>query len=80
MRVWMRWMLCACLGVGVAASGLRAEEAAVMVGKPAPDVALEATQVGKVLPDKKDATRLSLKELKGKNVVLFFYPKALTSG
>jgi len=50
------------------------------VGKPAPNVTLEATQIGKVLPDKKDAKTLSLKDLKGKNVVLFFYPKAMTRG
>jgi len=50
------------------------------VGKAAPAFDLSATQIGKVLPDKKDATTLSLKDLKGKNVVLFFYPKALTKG
>lgn len=50
------------------------------VGKPAPNVTLEATQIGKVLPDKKDAKMLSLKDLKGKNVVLYFYPKAMTRG
>jgi thioredoxin-dependent peroxiredoxin len=50
------------------------------VGKPAPSFDVEATQIEKVLPDKKDAKKLSLKDLKGKNVVLFFYPKALTKG
>jgi peroxiredoxin len=49
-------------------------------GKPAPDVSLPATQIEKVLPDKKDAKTLSLKDLKGKNVVLFFFPKAMTKG
>src|SRR5262249_50436541 len=34
-----------------------------------------------ILPDKKDAKTLSLKDLQGKkNVVLFFYPKAMTPG
>jgi peroxiredoxin Q/BCP len=50
------------------------------VGKTAPTFDLPATQVGKVLPDKKDATKLSLKDLEGKNVVLFFFPKAMTKG
>jgi peroxiredoxin Q/BCP len=50
------------------------------VGKPAPSFDLPATSIGKVLPDKKDASKLSLKDLRGKNVVLFFYPKAMTRG
>jgi hypothetical protein len=50
------------------------------VGKPAPDFKVAATQINKVLPDKKDATTLSLKDLKGKNVVLYFFPKAKTRG
>lgn len=42
------------------------------VGKPAPAIALEATQIEKALPDKKDAKTLSLADLKGKkNVVIF---------
>jgi thioredoxin-dependent peroxiredoxin len=50
-------------------------------GKPAPHVDLQATQIDKVLPDKKDAGSLDLNAFKGKkNVVLFFYPKAMTSG
>jgi hypothetical protein len=50
-------------------------------GKPAPDVQLPATNVGTVLPDKKNAKTLHLKDLQGKkNVVLYFFPKALTGG
>ena len=49
-------------------------------GKPAPNFELQATQIEKILPDKKGAKTLSLKDLKGKNVVLFFYPKAMTKG
>jgi len=57
------------------------EPAKVEVGKPAPNVELEATQIEKVLPDKKDAKTLALEDFKGKkNVVLFFYPKAMTPG
>lgn len=50
------------------------------VGKPAPAIDLPATSIATVLPDKKDAKTLSLADLKGKNVVLFFYPRALTRG
>ena len=51
------------------------------VGQPAPDIELPATMIGDVLPDKKDATKLSLKDFKGKkNVVLYFFPKANTPG
>jgi peroxiredoxin Q/BCP len=50
------------------------------VGKPAPGLGLEATSLDTVFPDAKGKARLELKDLKGKNVVLFFYPKALTKG
>jgi hypothetical protein len=47
------------------------------VGDAFPDVAVPATQAGLV---KKDAKELSIKDLKGKFVVIAFYPKALTGG
>jgi peroxiredoxin Q/BCP len=50
------------------------------VGKPAPAFDLPAANVGMALPDKKEAKKLSLKDLRGKNVVLFFYPRAMTRG
>ncbi len=50
------------------------------VDKPAPAIDLPATSIGSILPDKKEAKRLTLKDLKGKNVVLFFYPRAMTKG
>ncbi|MFO0846501.1 MAG: peroxiredoxin [Gemmataceae bacterium] len=50
------------------------------VGKPAPAFDLPATSIDTVLPGRKDAPSLSLKDLRGKNVVLFFYPKAMTKG
>src|SRR5690242_15447828 len=61
---------------------LGAEDASkVQVGQPAPAIELPATQIEKILPDKKDAKTLSLKDLEGKkNVVLYFYPKAMTKG
>src|SRR4051812_237855 len=49
-------------------------------GEAAPSFDVPATSIDKALPDKKDAKTISLAELKGKNVVLFFYPKALTGG
>jgi peroxiredoxin Q/BCP len=82
----MRTTLC-CLGLlawaglSAAEEGKKPDEQKVEVGKPAPNVELAATSVDKVLPDKKDAKTLKLSDLKGKkNVVLFFYPKAMTSG
>ena len=53
----------------------------VKEGQPAPDVELPVTQIEKILPDKKDAKTLALKDLRGKkNVVVYFFPKALTKG
>jgi peroxiredoxin Q/BCP len=53
----------------------------VKEGQKFPDVELPATQIEKVLPEKKGAKTLSLKDFHGKkNVVLFFYPKAMTKG
>ena len=53
----------------------------IVEGQPAPDVDLPATQIGLILPEQKDAKTLHLKDLRGKkNVVLYFFPKALTKG
>lgn len=50
-------------------------------GDKAPDVELSATQIEKVLPEAKGAKTLKLSDLQGKkNVVLYFYPKAMTQG
>ena len=49
-------------------------------GKPAPAFDLAAANIKSVFPNKKDATKLSLADFEGKNVVLFFFPKALTKG
>src|SRR5204863_4993615 len=49
----------------------------VKVGDKFPDLQLKAAQVDKV---KKDAKTISISDLKGKNVVVFFYPKADTPG
>jgi peroxiredoxin Q/BCP len=56
----------------------------VQIGQPAPQIDLPATQIAKYLPDKKDAKTISLTDFQkgdnAKNVVLFFYPKAMTRG
>jgi thioredoxin-dependent peroxiredoxin len=53
-----------------------AVEPASLEGKPAPDISLPATSV----PGKSGGEVLNLSDLKGKTVVLYFYPKAMTSG
>jgi hypothetical protein len=83
MKRWTNGLLWAgALALAVTASAADdKKEAKVEEGKPAPAVELAATQIEKVLPDKKDAKTLSLKDFEGKkNVVLFFFPKALTKG
>jgi peroxiredoxin Q/BCP len=52
----------------------------VKVGDPFPDVPLKAAQIDKAVPGKKPSDTLSISDLKGKTVVVFFYPKALTKG
>ncbi len=60
---------------------VQGQSAAVAEGKPAPKVELPAVNIATALPDQKDAKTLSLDAFRGKkNVVLFFFPKALTSG
>ncbi|HEY1189439.1 MAG TPA: peroxiredoxin [Gemmata sp.] len=49
----------------------------VKVGDKFPEVPLTAAQIDKV---KKGAKTLSIADLKGKTVIIFFYPKALTGG
>ena len=66
--------------VGISAAEEKKAVEVPKVGDPAPAISLQATQIEKVLPGKKDATTLTLKDLEGKNVVLFFYPKAMTKG
>ena len=68
------------LAVGVvltAAACAAADPKKPGVGDKFPDIAVPATQADLV---KKDAKELSIKDLKGKFVVIAFYPKALTGG
>src|SRR4051794_29785081 len=49
----------------------------VKVGDAFPDAAVKATMIDQI---KKDAKEVSIKDLKGKIVVVFFYPRAMTGG
>jgi len=81
MNTGFRRALVVCAMLLLAWLPVRAEEGGLPeVGKPAPSFDLPATSIDKALPDKKDASKLSLKDLRGKNVVLFFYPRAMTKG
>ncbi len=71
--------LAAVLAVLLMASPARADDSKlkVKVGDPFPTVAVPATQADLV---KKGAKELSIADVKGKIVVVAFYPKALTGG
>ncbi|HEV3143505.1 MAG TPA: hypothetical protein VGZ47_06415 [Gemmataceae bacterium] len=59
----------------------RGDDPQIKEGSKLPTIELPAANVGKALPDQKDAKTLNLKEFEGKkNVVLFFFPKAMTKG
>jgi thioredoxin-dependent peroxiredoxin len=79
MRSATRKVAAACiLGVLAMMTGqTRAADDPPKVGDKFPDITLKATQADLV---KKDAKELSIKDLKGKYVVVAFYPKALTGG
>ncbi|HET6573452.1 MAG TPA: hypothetical protein VFG68_07610 [Fimbriiglobus sp.] len=65
----------------VLAGGATADDSKlkVQVGDPFPAIAVPAAQAGKV-PGKKPGDPVSVADLKGKVVVVAFYPKALTGG
>jgi peroxiredoxin Q/BCP len=77
--VMVRFTALAAIVVGLGVSPILADDTVlkVKVGDPFPNVPLQAAQIDKV---KKDAKTLSIADLKGKVVVVFFYPKALTKG
>jgi peroxiredoxin Q/BCP len=64
-----------------AGSALLADDTMLKVkeGDKFPDIALKAAQVEKI-PGKKAGDTIKISELKGKVVVVFFYPRALTGG
>jgi peroxiredoxin len=76
---WTRSLAAAALAglFGVAA----AADAPLKEGDKAPDIKLPAASgITSVLPDKKQGDEVSLADFRGKNVVVFFFPKALTGG
>lgn len=75
-RAWsLAALLVCCWGVGAMADDTQLK---VKVGDPFPNLSLEAVQIEKAgITGKKT---LSIADLKGKVVVIFFYPKALTKG
>src|SRR5262245_38620614 len=81
LRLLLAGLCCGVLLVGTATAEKK-EAVKVEEGKPFPvKVELQATSIDKLLPGQKDAKTLNLAELKGKkNVILFFYPKAMTGG
>ena len=74
--------LFACAAVAVAVTSAVADDSTlkVKVGDKFPDVPLGAAQIEKALPGEKEAKTVSIADLKGKSVVVFFYPKASTPG
>src|SRR5262249_22585152 len=79
-RSMKRFVSCLAVAAGLWLSAVPAGGADVKEGQPAPNVELPVTQIEKALPDKKDAKTLKLADLRGKNVVVYFFPKALTKG
>lgn len=71
--------LAAALFLGGSAAAQDDSKLKVKEGDKFPTVAVKAAQVEK-LPGKKAGDAVSIADLKGKNVVIFFYPRALTSG
>jgi peroxiredoxin Q/BCP len=73
-----RWVVCAgaLLAAPVFADDSKLK---VKVGDPFPDIPVPAAQADKV-PGKNAGDKISVADLKGKIVVIAFYPKALTGG
>lgn len=78
---WLAMLAAAFMLCMSQASFAQGDDKKIVEGKPAPDVELPATQIGKIFPNNANAATLKLKDLQGKkNVVLFFFPKAMTAG
>ena len=77
----VRWVAAGLVAGLVAAAAPAQDNSKLKVkeGDPFPNVPLKAAQVEKA-PGKKAGETLSIADLKGKTVVVFFYPRALTSG
>ena len=71
------------LAIGLASAflpGFASAAGPSLEGKPAPEIDLPATSAAKAVPAKAAGDHLKLSELRGKYVVLYFFPKALTGG
>src|SRR5262245_8383908 len=77
-----RLLAVAALAGFLAAPAIAQDDSTLKVkeGDKFPDIAVKVVQIEKALPDKKDAKEVKISDLKGKTVVVFFYPKALTKG
>ena len=71
--------LAAVLGLCVSVASADDSTLKVKVGDQFPNVPLKAAQIEK-LPGKKAGDTVSIADLKGKTVVVFFYPKAADQG
>jgi peroxiredoxin Q/BCP len=76
----MRLLLPLLCLVALSLTALAADPTPPKVGDKAPNFTLPTANVSKNVPGKKDGDKVSLEDLKGKNVVLFFFPKAMTPG
>ena len=77
MSRWKSWVFALAFGLAAGRAAADDSKIKVKVGDAFPDIAVAATQIDKL---KKDAKTVSVKDLKGKIVVIAFYPKALTGG
>jgi hypothetical protein len=81
MRTLRAGAVVALLGLATAALGQDdGTKIRVKEGDSTPDFTLPAANAATVLPDRKDAKTLGPNDVKGKNVVLYFFPKAMTKG
>ena len=80
MHRWTRPLAAAALAGLFGLAAARAADAPPKEGDKAPDIDLPATQLDKV-PELRGAKEFKLSDLHGKNnVVLYFFPKAMTLG
>lgn len=80
-RLWTAAsLLCVAMLLGAAAAQDAKEkgEKKLKVGDAFPNVTVEVTNAKKALGEEKEKVKIS--DLKGKNVVVWFFPKAMTRG
>ena len=80
-RAWMlpAALLAAAMLLGAAAQDAKEKgEKKLKVGDAFPDVTVEITNAKKVLGEEKKQVKIG--DLKGKNVIVWFFPKAMTKG